>query len=110
MPAFLPLIKICLFTFSEESSGGGKYLSFTTTTVYEWLRSLGFVAYTDTIPGYYVTFPANKDKNAYFNSTTDVFPLVYTLTGAALVAYVSKSACMLSVALLVSEVVIIYYN
>ena len=84
------------FTCSSSSeaaqAGGGKLLTFTTNSVYEWLRSLGFVSYTDTIPGFYVTFPGNKDKNAYLNSTSSVFPLVYTLTGAALVAYVSKSS------------------
>ena len=69
----------------------GKVLGYTPTSIYEWLRSLGLVAYTGIIPGYYVTFPDNKVQNAYFNSTSDVFPLAYTLTGAALVAYVSKS-------------------
>ena len=87
-----PLSKYCLFTFSEESQTGGKVLGYTTSSVYEFFRSLGFVAYTDTIPGYFITFPGNKEQNAYFNSTSNVFPLVYTLTGAALVAYVSKSA------------------
>ena len=80
-----------LFTFSEESEAVGKVLGYTPTSIYEWLRSLGLVAYTGIIPGYYVTFPDNKVQNAYFNSTSDVFPLAYTLTGAALVAYVSKS-------------------
>jgi len=74
---------------SEESQTGGKVLGYTTSSVYEFFRSLGFVAYTDTIPGYFITFPGNKEQNAYFNSTSNVFPLVYTLTGAALVAYVS---------------------
>jgi len=75
--------------FSEESEAVGKVLGYTPTSIYEWLRSLGLVAYTGIIPGYYVTFPDNKVQNAYFNSTSDVFPLAYTLTGAALVAYVS---------------------
>ena len=56
----------------------------------EWLRSLNFVSYTNILPGYYVTFPANKDKRAYLNDTSDAFPLLYTLAGAGLVAYVSK--------------------
>jgi len=73
---------------SSESSGG-KYLSFTTSSVLEWFRSLNFVSYTNILPGYYVTFPANKDKRAYLNDTSGAFPLLYTLAGAGLVAYVS---------------------
>ena len=100
----LPLL--ILFSFSSDSSesGGAKYLSFTTSSVLEWLRSLNFVSYTNILPGYYVTFPANKDKRAYLNDTSGAFPLLYTLAGAGLVAYVSKSACMLRVALLVSDI------
>ena len=62
------------------------------------------MSYTDILPSYYVTFPANKDKRAYLNDTSGAFPLLYTLAGAGLVAYVSKSACMLRVALLVSDI------
>ena len=72
----------------------------------EWLRSLNFVSYTNFLPGFYVTFPANKDKKLYLNETTGAFPLIYTLAGAGLVAYVSKSACMPRVALLVSDIFI----
>jgi len=73
----------------SSESGGAKYLTFTTSSVLEWLRSLNFVSYTNILPGYYVTFPANKDKRAYLNDTSDAFPLLYTLAGAGLVAYVS---------------------
>ena len=85
---------LILFSFSSDSSesGGAKYLTFTTSSVLEWLRSLNFVSYTNILPGYYVTFPANKDKRAYLNDTSGAFPLLYTLAGAGLVAYVSKSA------------------
>ena len=100
---------LIFFSFSSESSesSGGKYLSFTTSSVLEWFRSLNFVSYTNILPGYYVTFPANKDKRAYLNDTSGAFPLLYTLAGAGLVAYVSKwppAACMLRVALLVSDI------
>ena len=64
------------------------------------------MSYTNFLPGFYVTFPANKDKKLYLNETTGAFPLIYTLAGAGLVAYVSKSACMPRVALLVSESVL----
>jgi len=74
---------------SSASSESAKYLSFTTSSVLEWLRSLNFVSYTNILPGYYVTFPANKDKRAYLNDTSGAFPLLYTLAGAGLVAYVS---------------------
>jgi len=73
----------------SSESGGAKYLTFTTSSVLEWLRSLNFVSYTNFLPGYYVTFPANKDKSAYLNDTSGAFPLLYTLAGAGLVAYVS---------------------
>ena len=54
----------------------------------DFLKNIGFVS--NDLLNTYVTFPSNTDKYIYLNQTVDVFPLAYTLTGAALVAYVSE--------------------
>jgi len=79
-------------TFFEESerdseSSEGR-LSFVTNSAFDWLRNIGFVNYNSI--GWYVTFPNDASySNLNVSSTTNAFPLIYTLAGAGLIAYVS---------------------
>jgi len=80
-------------TFSDSESSDPR-LSFVTTSLFDWLRSIGFVNYNTY--GYYITFPNKQTAtNVYFNGTSTTsttataFPLSYTIAGAALVAYIS---------------------
>lgn len=61
--------------------------SFVTSSIFDWLKGLGLVNYNSI--NYYLTMP-NKAayNNLFLNQTGDVFPIGYTLAGAALVAYV----------------------
>jgi len=60
--------------------------SFVTTTFYDWIKNVNFVNYGS----YYLTFPEKTSSSVFFNGTvSNVFPLTYTLAGAALIAYVS---------------------
>lgn len=64
----------------------GRY-SFLYTTPIAWLRSLGLVNYNNY--GYYVTLPQKDYSSILLNGTTsNAFPLSYTLAGAAILAYV----------------------
>ena len=68
-----------------------RVLTFVTNSFSEWIRNLGFVNWDGGfLPGFFITFPSDKGKNVFLNSTTDAFPLAYTLAGAAMVAYVSE--------------------
>ena len=80
--------------FSDSESSDPR-LSFVTTSLFDWLRSIGFVNYNTY--GYYITFPNKQTAtNVYFNGTSTTsttataFPLSYTIAGAALVAYISE--------------------
>ena len=65
--------------------------TFVTNSFSEWIRNLGLVNWSGGfLPGFFITFPSDKGKNVFLNSTTDAFPLAYTLAGAAMVAYVSE--------------------
>jgi len=63
-----------------------KTYSFLFTSPLEYLNSLGLVSYATK---YYVTTPQKTEKNVYFNSSSTVFPIAFSLAGAALTAYVS---------------------
>ena len=53
------------------------------------MRNIGFVNYNSI--GWYVTFPNDASySNLNVSSTTNAFPLIYTLAGAGLIAYVSE--------------------
>jgi len=69
----------------EDLKAESRY-SFVTSTFVDWAKNLGFVNYN----GYYITFPEKTTSSILVNGTTsNIFPLSYTLAGAALVAYVS---------------------
>jgi len=80
-------------TFFDESerdtdSDSEGRLSFVTNSAFDWLRNIGFVNYNSI--GWYVTFPNDQSySNLNVSSTTNAFPLIYTLAGAGLIAYVS---------------------
>jgi len=79
-----------LETELEATDPSDPRFTFVTNSFSEFIRNLGFVNYAGGfLPGFYITFPSEKGKNVFLNSTTDAFPLAYTLAGAAMVAYVS---------------------
>eukprot|EP00090_Calanus_glacialis_P040337 TRINITY_DN7029_c0_g1_i1.p1 TRINITY_DN7029_c0_g1~~TRINITY_DN7029_c0_g1_i1.p1 ORF type:complete len:322 (-),score=49.99 TRINITY_DN7029_c0_g1_i1:180-1145(-) len=60
--------------------------SYVTSTFYDWVKNVNFVNYG----AYYLTFPEKTSSSVFVNGTlSNVFPLSYTLAGAALIAYVS---------------------
>ena len=75
-----------LLCFSDTI--GSRTYTFVTNSVSDFLKNVGFVS--NDLLNSYLTFPSNTDKYIYLNETVDVFPLIYTLTGAGLVAYVSE--------------------
>ena len=75
-----------MFHFSENIAS--RTYTFVTNSVSDFLKGTGFVN-SDGFTAY-VTFPSNTDKYIYLNNTVDAFPLIFSLTGAALVAYVSE--------------------
>ena len=66
----------------------GRY-SFLWESPLTWLNNLGFVQFGDF--GYFLTTPQKTDGTVFLNSTSDVFPIAYSLVGAGLVAYVGES-------------------
>ena len=95
MYTIIKIVYLNVSFISSESDISDPRLSFVTTSLFDWLRSIGFVNYNTY--GYYITFP-NKETatNVYFNGTSSTsttataFPLSYTIAGAALVAYISE--------------------
>ena len=74
------------FTFFRDLKAESRY-SFVTTTFYDWIKNVNLVNYGS----YYLTFPEKTTSSVFFNGTvSNVFPLSYTLAGAALIAYVSE--------------------
>ena len=66
----------------------GRY-SFLWESPLTWLNNLGFVQFGDF--GYFLTTPQKTEGTVFLNSTSDVFPIAYSLVGAGLVAYVGES-------------------
>jgi len=78
-------IDVKLSSPTEDLKAESRY-SFVTTTFYDWIKNVNFVNYG----AYYLTFPEKTSSSVFFNGTvSNVFPLSYTLAGAALIAYVS---------------------
>jgi len=78
-------IDVKLSTPTEDLKAESRY-SFVTTTFYDWIKNVNLVNYGS----YYLTFPEKTTGSVFFNGTvSNVFPLSYTLAGAALIAYVS---------------------
>jgi len=78
-------IDVKLSTPIEDLKAESRY-SFVTTTFYDWIKNVNLVNYGS----YYLTFPEKTTSSVFFNGTvSNVFPLSYTLAGAALIAYVS---------------------
>jgi len=70
---------------SEDLKAESRF-SFVTSSFYDWIKNVNFVNYGS----YYLTFPEKTSSSIFVNGTvSNVFPLSYTLAGAALIAYVS---------------------
>ena len=81
-------VQFLIRSFFRELKAESRY-SFVTSTFYDWVKNVNFINYGSS--GYYLTFPEKTTSSIFVNGTTsNVFPLSYTLAGAALIAYVSE--------------------
>jgi len=70
----------------EQESSDPRY-TFVFNSFSDWIQNTGLVS--DNGINYYLAFPTYANKYIGLNDTAIAFPLIYTVTGAALVAYVS---------------------
>ena len=73
--------------FREDETADPRY-TFVFNSITDKLKGLNFVSSNGL--NYYLAFPTYTTRYVGINDTAIAYPLLYTVTGAALVAYVSE--------------------